>query len=92
MLLSGAFEAATIGRMTKRKTPPVPATAPEAQVDRHKQRGKLLRMDDRLWEQLDKLVHVNASDDSTEIRIAIRKHLVEAGLWPPTPPQPGDND
>jgi predicted transcriptional regulator len=54
----------------------------EKKNNRHKQKPFQLRLHDQLREALDELARRNASDVSDEIRIAIRKHLAEAGLWP----------
>lgn len=53
--------------------------------DRHKTRAMQIRLHPLLRAQLEKLATQNASTLTSEVSIAIRKHLTEAGLWPPPP-------
>jgi hypothetical protein len=53
--------------------------------NRHKKVQTQIRMHPVMREQLDKLVERNLSDLTAEITEAIRKHLRENELWPPTP-------
>lgn len=59
-----------------------------AKNDQHKNRGKLVRLQERMWNQLDILVDRNGSSATEEIRIAVREHLRAAGLWPPPTDDP----
>jgi hypothetical protein len=52
---------------------------------RHRYPPFQMRLHPLLRAQLEKLCERNASDMSEEIRIAVRKHLAENDLWPPTP-------
>ncbi len=47
--------------------------------------GFQLRLHPRMRQQLELLAERNFSNLTDEIRIAIRKHLETAGLWPPPP-------
>jgi hypothetical protein len=62
---------------------------PERSQDRHKNKGKIIRLHDVYWRQLDTLVDRNRSDYTEEIRRALRSLLEEEGLWPP-PASKGD--
>lgn len=59
-------------------------TPKKPNADRHKVKAMVLRLTPKIREQLDKLAEANQSRVTEEVRIAIRKHLTEAGLWPPT--------
>jgi hypothetical protein len=52
--------------------------------------GVQLWLHDTLARQLEKLVDRNGSDQSEELRTALRKHLANEGLWPPPPPDAED--
>lgn len=54
------------------------------QKDRHKHRQVQLRLHPIIRYQLDKLVDRNVSNVSSEITAAIRKHLEQHELWPPS--------
>ena len=68
---------ATISRMAKKKS------------DRHAKKTVSLRLNDAMLEMLDELATKNGSDRTEEIRIAVRKHLAENGMWPPSQPAKG---
>ncbi len=55
------------------------------QRDRHRYKPFMVRLDPRIRAQLRLLAERNASDESTEVRIAIRQYLEAAGMWPPPP-------
>jgi hypothetical protein len=59
--------------------------------DRHIHPPVNMRLHDSMRKQLDKLVELNASTLSEEIRNAIRAHLQKNGLWPTSPGDPSQN-
>lgn len=50
--------------------------------DRHTKKGFQMRLHYILRQQLDKLVEINASSISDEVRSAIRERLEKYHLWP----------
>lgn len=56
--------------------------AKEKKPDRHKGKPFQLRLSALSRKGLETLAARNDSDITEEIRIAIRKHLTENGLWP----------
>lgn len=63
----------------------MPHMADEVKKDRHKKKPFQLRLHDLMKQGLEVLATRNGSDVTEEIRIAIRKHLADNGLWPPRP-------
>ena len=51
--------------------------------DAHTQKQFQIRLHPLIRKQLDILIRRNVSTFSEEIRTALKKHLTDAGLWPP---------
>lgn len=62
----------------------MPIMARPKKPDQHKNKQFQLRLHTLLRRQLEKLAERNLSTMSAEATAAIRKHLTENGLWPPT--------
>lgn len=71
-------------RMAKRKPPKPPPAAPDpAPKQPRRQKPLHVWLEPALREALDRLAKRNRRLLTTEVEIALEKHLADEGLWPP---------